>query len=216
MHAWMVSRLKEESLYKYVEDFLINQLECFATFQKIGTVFTGYADVIGIKDIGGRTSGDFEVIAVEVKKSTYRFAANLGQALGYSLLAHRCYLATHLKESYTSEQEQMATHLGVGLISIYGKECEEICSSPRHQPIRSLMLKTLENADYGICNFCGNLVSVKKGWTRNITQGIEKGYLFYYPKKLSDRRVLFSQQEKPSKWVYVCGDCIKHLKLTGS
>jgi len=137
-------------LYKYVADFLIDQLECFDTFQKVGELYTGFADVVGVKDVGGRTTGDFEVIAVEVKKSAYNFAKNLGQALGYSLLAHRCYLATYLKEPYTSEQEQMAMHLGVGLLRIYNRECEEILSPPRHQPINSLMLKMLENKKYAV------------------------------------------------------------------
>jgi len=94
------------------------------------------------------------------------------------------------------------------------KECDEVCSSPRHQPIKSLMLKMLETAGYGICNICGNLIAAKKEWTTNISQGIEKGYLFYYEKKLPSRRVLFSQQKKPTKWVNICGDCIRNLDLT--
>lgn len=208
--------MKEVSLYKYVEEFLVEQLECFATFQKKGTKYTGFADVVGIKDIGGRTAGDFEVISVEVKTSTYRFAASLGQALGYSLIAHRCYLATYLHEPYTSEQEQMATHLGVGLLKIYGKECEETCSSQRHQPIRSLMLKMLEGAGYAICSLCGTLVVAEEAWTRNIRKGREKGNIFYYIKRLPERRVLFSEQERPTRWVSICSDCITKLKLGGA
>lgn len=207
-----MNNLREESLYKYVEDFLIDQLECFDTFQKIGTVYTGYSDVIGIKDIGGRTSGEFEVISVEVKKSTRRFAANLGQALGYSLLAHRCYLATNLEGAYSSEQEQMATQLNVGLISINKGQCEEICTAPKHQPIKSLMLKMLERADYGVCRICGNLVCAE-GIDKKINKADEEGELCYYVKKMPDRRVLFSQQEKPTKWIHICGDCIKNLNV---
>lgn len=204
--------MKEESLYKYVEEFLTEQLECFATFQKIGTKYTGFADVVGIKDVGGRTAGDFEVVAVEVKTSTYNFAKNLGQALGYSLLAHRCYLATHLEELYTSEQEQMATHLGVGLLRIYSKECEEICSSPYHQPISSLMLKMLERVGYAVCSICGTLIAAEEGWTEDIKKASEEK-IFYYTKRLPKRRVLFSEQKKPTKWVQVCVDCVKRLKL---
>ena len=211
----MSLKLKEKSLYKYVEEFLVEQLECFDTFKEVGTIYTGRADVIGVKDVGGRTSGDFEVIAVEVKKSTYNFAKNLGQALGYSLLAHRCYLATYLDETYTSEQEQMATHLGVGLLRIYNRECEEICSSRRHQPIKALMLKMLDTAGYGVCSICGTLITTEesKGWTKDISLGSEEGTIFYYIKKLPDRRVLFSRQKKPTRWISICSDCIKKLKL---
>lgn len=209
----MVCRLKEDSLYKYVEDFLIDQLECFDTFQKAGTKYTGFADVIGIKDVGGRTSGDFEVIAVEVKKSTYNFAKNLGQALGYSLLAHRCYLATHLKGLYTSEQERMADYLGVGLLRIYNRECEEISTSPLHQPINSLMLKMLENKQYAFCSICGTLVKAEEGWTKDARESSKTGRVFYYIKKTPKRRVLFSEQKKPTRWVHICSDCIEKLGL---
>jgi len=209
----MVSRLKEESLYKHVEDFLMDQLECFDTFQKVGTMYTGFADVIGIKDVGGRTSGDFEVIAVEVKKSTYSFAKNLGQALGYSLLAHRCYLATHLEGLYTAEQEQMADYLGVGLLRIYNRECAEISTSPLHQPINSLMLKMLERKQYALCNICGTLVKAEEGWTKDTKESGKEGKFLYYIKKLPERRVLFSEQEKPTRWVHICSDCMRKMKL---
>lgn len=205
--------MKEESLYKYAEVFLREALDCFATFQKAGTKYTGFADVIGLKDVGGRTSGSFEVIAVEVKTSTFSFAKNLGQALGYSLLAHRCYLATYL-ESYTTEQEQMASHLGVGLLRIHEKDCDEVLSSPCHQPINGLMLKMLETAGYAVCNICGTLVAAEKGWTTDVTEGCKKGRVFYYVKKLPERRVLFSEQTKPTRWVNVCSDCVKKLRLS--
>lgn len=206
--------MKEESLYRYVENFLREELECFDAFQKVGELYTGFADVVGIKDVGGRTSGDFEVVAVEVKKSTYNFAKNLGQALGYSLLAHRCYLATYLKEPYTSEQEQMASRLGVGLLRIYSRECSEILSSPLHNPINSLMLKMLENKGYVVCNICGTLTEAKEGFTKNIKQSGEAGEVFYYTKKLPSRRVLFSRQKKPSRWVHICTDCVRKLNLS--
>lgn len=191
-------------------------LECFDTFQKVGELYTGFADVVGIKDVGGKTTGDFEAIAVEVKKSTYNFAKNLGQALGYSLLAHRCYLATYLKESYSSEQEQMASRLGVGLLQIYNRECSEILSSPLHKPINSLMLKMLENKGYCVCSICGTLTGAEKGFTKDIKESRETGGVLYYAKKLPGRRVLFSREKTPSRWVHICGDCVRKLKLSKS
>jgi hypothetical protein len=205
--------LKEESLYGYVEKFLEEELDCFDAFQKSGTVFTGIADVAGIKDVGGRTSGDFEVIAVEVKTSTRTFAKSLGQALGYSLFAHRCYLAIYLPKMYTSEQEHMAAHLGVGLLRIYDRKCHKVSSSPLHHPINSLTLKALDSFGYALCTICGTLIRAEEGWTKSIGSTTKKADAFYYIKKLPDRRVLFSQQNKPSRWVSICNDCVKKLKL---
>ena len=70
---------------------------CFKTAQRVGTSFIGIADVVGVRDIGGDVRGDVEVIAVEVKMSPSNFGKILGQALGYSLFGHKCYLAIILE-----------------------------------------------------------------------------------------------------------------------
>lgn len=50
--------MKEKALYPYVENFLEDQGNCFKTAQRVGTMFVGIADVIGIRDVGGDARGD--------------------------------------------------------------------------------------------------------------------------------------------------------------
>lgn len=59
------------------------------------------------------------MISVEVKLSARNFGKIVGQALGYSLFAHRCYLAA--KASFSEEQKELANSLGVGLIELQKK-----------------------------------------------------------------------------------------------
>lgn len=174
----------------------------------------GYADVVGVRDVGGEYSENIQVIAVEVKSSRYGFAKNLGQALGYSLFAHRCYLAIPLRynEKFALEEEEMATRLGVGLIAIKGSECREILTSPEHQPIDSLMVKILDwGMSYGRCNICGTLMPIK-GWTESLKKAVNQEKAFYYGKWVEDRPILFTKRHW--RWVVVCNDCIENLKLT--
>ena len=208
--------MKEEDYYKPVERFLRDDFGCFDTFQKTGPKYVGYADVLGIRDVGGRFCGDIEVISVEVKTSTYNFVKSLGQALGYSLFSHRCYLAIPMRysEQYSSEHREMASHLGVGLIEIRAGECTEMLTSSPHQPINSLLLGTLDYIAYGKCSVCGALVKVREDWTRDLERaGYDEGTMFYYTKKIVGRPVTFSRQKKPGRYVYICHDCVQKLKL---
>lgn len=206
--------MSEVDQYKYVEKFLKEKMDCFDTFQKTGPKYVGYADVIGIRDVGGSHCGDIELIAVEVKPSRYNFAKLLGQALGYSLFAHKCYLAVVLRytDTYTLEEKEMATRLGVGLLEIRGGECSEVLISAHHDPINSLMLRTLDYVGYGRCNICGTLVQADLGWTMDLKKA-GKGKTFYYIKSVTDRQVLFTGQKRVSRYVTVCSDCVQKLKL---
>jgi len=211
-----MNRMSETDLYKFVERFLREELDCFDTFQKTGPKYVGYADVLGIRDVGGRLCGDIEVTAVEVKTSRYTLAKSLGQALGYSLFAHKCYLAIPMRYSkkYSPEDKEMATHLGVGLIEIRTGQCTEILTSPHHQPINSLLLKALDYVGYGRCSICGTLIKVKEAWTKDLKYaGDTEGTMFYYIKKITDRPVTFSRQKEPTRFVYICHDCVRKLKL---
>jgi len=111
---------------------------------------------LGIRDVGGRFCGDIEVITIEVKTSRYNFAKSLGQALGYSLFAHKCYLAILLRysERYSPEEKEMASQLGFGLIEIRTGKCTEILTSAPHRPINTLLLRALDSVDYGKCSIC--------------------------------------------------------------
>ena len=208
--------MSETDLYKLVERFLREQFDCFDAFQKRGPKYVGYADVLGVRDVGGRFCGDIEVIAVEVKTSRYNFAKSLGQALGYSLFAHKCYLAIPMRytEEYSAENKEMAAHIGVGLIEIRSGQCTEILTSPPHQPINSLLLRTLDYVGYGRCSICGTLTKVKEAWTKDLKYaGSTEGTMFYYVKKITNRPVTFSQQKEPTRFIYICHDCVRKLKL---
>jgi hypothetical protein len=207
--------MSEVNYYRFVEKFLQDKMNCFDTFQKKGPKYVGYADVVGIRDVGGSYCGDIELIAVEVKPYKSNFAKLLGQALGYSLFAHRCYLAVVLRytDTYTSEEREMATRLGVGLLEIRGGECSEVLVSTHHEPINSLMWRTLDYVGYDRCNICGTLVKADQGWTMNLKKA-GNGKDFYYIKSITNRQVLFTGQTKVSRYVIVCSDCVQKLKLS--
>jgi len=100
-------RFDESVLYPSVEKLLRSDaFGCFKTGQRVGTLFVGIADVVGVREIGVDVRGDIEVIAAEVKTSSSQFGKNLGQALGYSLFAHKCYLAVRFKDDQHFSLEQ--------------------------------------------------------------------------------------------------------------
>jgi hypothetical protein len=206
--------LIEELYYPFVQKFLREKMGCFDTFQKAGPKVVGYADVIGIRDIGGRHCGEVEIISVEVKRSRRNLVKCLGQALGYSLFANKCYLAAFMKynDQYSQEEKDMATRLGVGLLDIRSGECSQVTNSAYHQPINNLSLRTLEYVGYNRCSICSTFFKTDAGWTKDIKK-TSQGMDFYYAKKMNDRKILFTEQKRVSRWVTICNDCIQRLKL---
>jgi hypothetical protein len=204
--------MKEERLYGLVGKFLQKELKCFIMGIKVGSKYVGFADVVGVRDVGGAHSEDIQVMAVEVKPTRYNFAKSLGQALGYSLFANKSYLAVPLlaKEKFTLEEKEMATRLGVGLIAIKRSRCREILTPPNHQPIDSLMVKMLEWMDYSRCSICGTLAPVK-GWTEDLKRAADQEKTFYYGKEITDRPLLFTKRHY--RWIIVCSDCVKEFGL---
>ncbi len=218
---------KEKTYYEPVEKFLKNELGCFVTRQQQGSrKYVGIVDVLGVRDLGGQYSNDIEVIAVEVKTNKGSFGKSLGQALGYSLLAHKCYLAIPLesKDKFTLEEKEMANRLGVGLIEIHSDEtCKEVLTPKYHQPIDTLMLRTLHELYYIRCSLCGTLTHIPTFETGDIKAAVGAGQAFYFRKPLMDsdedykptkrREILFPTSDFRGRRVLVCGDCIKNLKL---
>jgi hypothetical protein len=192
--------LKEEKLYPIVESFLRNDKECFITKRKTGTAIVGQVDVVGVRDVGGDLSGDIEIITVEVKEDIDSFGNSLGQALGYSIFGHKCYLAVKFKKrGFTSEQIQLANWLGVGLLKINNDNCEEVLTSQPHVPNNYHVLNILYNMGLVKCCICGTFVE-KSGTKRLKTH-------------LSDRKILFYGSGDKIKYNYLCKDCCKKLKL---
>jgi hypothetical protein len=58
-----------------------------------------------------------EIAVIEVKEVDKITTRHLMMALGYSSIAHKCYLATTAE--IREEDKGDASHLGVGLIKIY-------------------------------------------------------------------------------------------------
>jgi len=213
-------RFNEQVLYAYVEDFLKGEIfGCFKAEQRIGTSFIGIADVVGVREIGGDVRGDIEVIAVEVKSSPRIFGKILGQALGYSLFAHKCYLAVRLTDykHFSLEQKELATRLGVGLIEIKkfrsDWKCFHVLSSKNHSP-HPHQMETLLRRGLGVirCGFCGIFVDMEgekitDSWDVAREEG--KMYLMWRKPK---RKLLFSRRKKQDwRRLYVCKDCVEEL-----
>jgi hypothetical protein len=210
--------MKEASFYSCVEEFLKSEaLGCFRTNKRVGTSFVGIADVVGVRDVGGDVRGDIEIIAVEVKKSTSNFGKILGQALGYSLFAHKCYLAVVFsnEEAFSLEQKELATRLGVGLLEIRKSHgvwrCSEVLTSTNHNP-HGHQMETLLRRGLGLvrCSFCGIFVdhsNVSESWSEALRK--DKVYRVW---REPDRKLLFSRRKKVDwRRLYICKDCVKEL-----
>jgi hypothetical protein len=210
--------MKESSFYPCVEEFLKSEaFGCFKTAQRAGTSFVGIADIVGARDVGGDVKGDIEIIAVEVKGSPSNFGKILGQALGYSLFAHKCYLAVTFSNDkvFSLEQKELATRLGVGLLEIrkmYGVlRCSEALTSVIHIP-QGHQMETLLRRGLGLvrCGFCGffvDTINVTQSWKEALRR--EKVYLTW---RKPDRSLLFSRRRK-GDWrrLYICNDCVREL-----
>lgn len=211
--------MKESLFYPCVEEFLKSDaFRCFKTTQRKGTSFVGMADVIGVRDIGGDVRGDLEVIAVEVKTTPNNFGKILGQALGYSLFAHKCYLAVPFsdKVAFSPEQKELVTRLGVGLLTIrksYGNwQCSETLTSAYHVPLGHQM-ETLLRRGLGLvrCGFCGFFME-RGNSTDSLPEALRKSKV-YLSWRQPDRKLLFSRRKKEDwRRLYVCNDCLKDLE----
>ena len=68
--------------------------------------------------------GDFELITIEVKKSSGQFLTSAGQAAAYGVYADSAYLCCPQGDkSFDEDNIDIASHLGIGLIEI-GKHQE--------------------------------------------------------------------------------------------
>lgn len=220
--------VSEAHYYSWVESFLRDSLGCFATKQRIGPQIVGYADAVGIRDVGGASRGDIELVAVEVKLSPSPFGKNLGQARGYSLFAHKCYLAVRMGrgDHFSDSQLELANRLGVGLIEITGwrkKRCTEILSPSYCEPIGPLTNIAIENVGYVRCALCGVVVEGRRhrDYSSVRTRATDLRKILYYSRPVLDsgmtRRLLFMNRAKDrmEKTTYICPDCLTELSDHG-
>ena len=159
------SEVAEFALYAPVEGWVKRRFSCWETAINTGPK-VGRIHAVGVRDVGGDLSGRSEVIAVEVKAGHQPFANCAGQALGYSVMADRCYLADCRsgREPFTSTEQLIAGRLGVGLLAINSAgRITEVASAPPHEPIEELRLQVLEKLGLSLCSVCGSLFRRSEG-----------------------------------------------------
>ena len=95
----MASAKKESDLYPTVSEWMGSKsgLDCYKTWTNRG-LGDVRPDVIGLRHAGGHLRGDFELITVEVKKSSKRFLTSAGQTGAYGVYADRAY--AYIRENY--------------------------------------------------------------------------------------------------------------------
>ena len=80
--------VKEDQYYEGLrETYLEDQLYCFASGVSKGLRY-GILDVVGVRDTGGKSSGDVELIGIEVKLDKASYLKSIGQAKGYTLYSN--------------------------------------------------------------------------------------------------------------------------------
>lgn len=162
--------LQESEYYPFVEEFVKNSFSCVATGTNKGYLSLGLIDVAGAYDTGSELHCELEMIIAEVKTSTSSFGKSIGQTLGYSVYAERCYLAVPFVNNagFTRPQIYMANHLGIGLIRIGTDEVgtprrgEMVLSSKRHVPIASQKTHLLRSLGIAKCYSCGSYCNLSE------------------------------------------------------
>ncbi len=211
-------RVKERDHYRTVVEFLRGEdFNCFFAKESFGARDVGIADAGGIRDVGGQYASDIEIIAVEVKVFWNKFATSLGQARGYSLFAHRCYLAIpfYREKKFRNKHKEMATAMGVGLIEIESAEgpCREVLTAPRATPIERIMRRVLWLNGYARCIRCGSYFEIGRK-TKVAEKALREGTTFYVQRRLSAggrRRILAEKGGKmrSSRYEAFCDSCLK-------
>ena len=146
----------EKELYPKVGKFLADVFGCLSTKINMGTKY-GHIDILGLRERRSDFASQTELVAVEVKRGGSGFLNFVGQTVGYSLYAHRIYLAWEKSngESFTLEEIDIASKFGVGLLSI-SKESEiiPITSSVEFAPEKYHLLQVIRKLGYFECTIC--------------------------------------------------------------
>lgn len=216
----------ERSLYPRVAKWLSSTRHCFHTAVNTG-LRHGRIDVVGVRDVGGELSGEIETFSVEVKRGSEPFATASGQALGYKVYAERVYLADLRKRPFTSAEIEIASHLGVGLIRIAGRQCHEELSSPYHRPILRMNLLLLERMGMGRCQLCGSYFQLGdvrkpavKRYSRVSRENIKKARaqergMMFWNREVDERKRRTGVQTRGDDLTYerrfLCPDCVEHV-----
>lgn len=210
----------EIELYPVVERWARKRFKFFLTRTNRGLKF-GRIDVLGVRDTGGDLSGEIETVAIEVKRGRTPFAVACGQTLGYRVYVNRVYLAD-VRDSYSTEEMQIASNLGIGLIQIRRGNCREELSSPSYTPITKLNLELLEGVGLGRCQFCGCFFEIGEAsrhrFSRlsraNVRKALESERgLMYWNDEVSERKNRLHPRRKDGGTIFerrfICHSCIR-------
>ncbi len=214
----------EESLYGQVSRFVAKTLNCWEVKQQVGTRH-GKIDVVGLREIHGDFMSTPELVGVEVKEERCTFLSSLGQAVGYSVFAHQCYLAVKKRRfnAFSADEIRLASRLGVGLIEVRSQSCSIVRSSCLFEPEPRYVAHLLKKMGFFQCALCAATykhadvtelsnhqidLSEKIKYRGNLRKAILKGKnLSYYLFQLAQER-----RGEDRGYVYdrrfLCRDCI--------
>ncbi len=218
----------EMQYYGAVENWLTGNGGCFHAGRNCGTKLAR-ADVVGVRHLGGDLASDYELVAVEVKTDE-PFFRSISQAAGYSVFAHRCYLAEYERgqAQFTREQIEIALSLGVGLLKIRSlSRVTECLSAPPRMVRHRFALQMLEAIGISECVICrGVFVGTYKSgvkradrndvalmWRRAIEacrNGTPTGYLFW-SEAAAAMKAAAGDSKRNTARRYVCPDCLSNL-----
>lgn len=209
-------------MYPAVQKWAEQVLNCWQVAIDTGPKL-GRVDVVGVRDFGGGDlSARTEVIAIEVKRGNAAFAKSAGQALGYSVMADRCYLAKD--GGFRDDELVVAGRLGIGLLEINKGRVFERLTAPPQAPLPELRLRLLEKLHCGVCSLCSTVFRLaeegKQGFGRMVRASIpkntlrvaadrERGYMFWLIDAAEERD---TRERQMTYWRrYLCPDCVQAL-----
>jgi hypothetical protein len=216
------TRPKESDLYPIVQKWMVKHFRCFKARENIG-LKDSRVDVVGVRDVGGVLSGEVEIIAIEVKRGSGQFATASGQALGYQVYANRVYLADVRETAFKPSEIEIASHLGIGLIQIKGRKCQEVLSSPYHRPITRMALELMERMTLGKCSICGTFFETgvpRNQWSNlsreKFPKAVDQGKgLMFWNRELAERKsrlgIRVTKDGETYERRFVCPDCILNV-----
>jgi len=214
-----IHKMYEKYYYQQLSEKVKSEFKCFEVKSAVGTEDVGQVDIAGVRDIGGYSSGQIELIVFEVKKAHEKkgaiahFGRHIGQTLGYSIIGNRCYLVGLFLPSergFSDEQKILANHFGVGLIEAEldksGKKVrkfsEVLTSNYFNPPIQHKMDKVLSHLGVRQCCVCR--VYFRKAQLQK----------FAISQKELKRDYLFSKHKH--KDMYICPTCAKNFNFRKS
>ena len=225
------SNEKESALYGKVRDWVTSTdgLRCEKAWKNEG-LQEARPDVTGLRHTGGRDGGhlrgDFELITIEVKKSSGQFLTSAGQAAAYGVYADRAYLCCPRGDKpFNEDNIDIASHLGIGLIEIdEHQKIERVLAAPACRPIPQKRQELLESLGFAVCQICGtpfphsgdsevrkSRKGLVRGGSRHLSDAVKKkSYVWWLEnwsvglKRLDANDLMYDRR-------YLCSDCVKWL-----